>query len=63
MCDCRCNDTTKINLNEFAAEVARLDEGADESGIGQIKEIIGDTLRTLAKYSDEQVIEVINRYR
>ena len=54
---------SKINLNELAAEIAKEEGGAVEQNIAQIKETLGITLRKLALYKDEEILEVINRLR
>lgn len=53
----------KINLNEIAVEVANDEGGNREVDITQIKQVTSIFLKKLSVYSDEQILEVINRYR
>lgn len=53
----------KINEHELAVAVT-LTEGKKQSvHIGNAKEVINLTLKALAKHSDEEIIELINRHR
>lgn len=53
----------KINVHNLAIDVAN-EEGKEVSlPIGQIKEVISITLRKLSKYNDDEILEVISRYK
>jgi len=54
---------TKINLNDAAVEVARLEAGKREVDIAQIKETMKCFGIVLGWYHDDEIIDVINRYR
>jgi len=53
----------KINLNRLARDVAIKEAGDDQANIAEVKQIQGIVLKELAKFSDEQILEVINRDR
>lgn len=52
----------RINMNEMAAKVAKLEKG-DEVNIAQIKEVLRIFLDELSMYRDEDVLEVVRRYK
>ena len=56
-------DKRVINMNEMAVKVALKESGKVEVNIAQIKEVLKVFLLELAECSDEQVLELINRYR
>jgi hypothetical protein len=53
----------KINMNTMASWVAADEKGAKEVNIAQIKEVLKVFLNQLAQFDDEQVLELIKRYR
>lgn len=52
-----------INLNDFAVEVANRESGSLQVDIAQIKEVLKITFELLSERSDEEILEVVNRYR
>lgn len=53
----------KVNLNEFAREVT-LEEGKKESvNMAQVKEVLSITLTKLAALPQEQLDELLSRYK
>lgn len=52
-----------INMNEFAVAVALEEGGRVEANIAEIKEILKITMEELGKFADEQILELIERYR
>lgn len=58
----RCRKVA-VNMNEFAKEVT-LAEGKKHSvGLGDVKEILSITLTMLAELSEEELSELLSRYR
>lgn len=53
----------KLNLNDLAREVARLEGKKIQISIAQIKETMKCTFVLLGKAKNQEVIQVINRYR
>jgi len=53
----------KINLNKISEIVTKREGLKKNVDIGQVKEVQKLTFEELGKFSDEQIIEVINRYR
>lgn len=53
----------RIDMNSAAFWVAANEAGAEEVNIAQIKEILKVFLEHLAKFEDEQVLELIKRYK
>ena len=53
----------KINLNDVAVEVARIEGQKTEIDITQIKETMKCFGVVLGWYHDDEIINVINRYR
>lgn len=53
----------RINMNEFATRVALEENGAVEANIAEIKEILRITMEELSKFSEEQIIELVGRYK
>lgn len=53
----------KINLNKVAQEVAQKEGGKVNLNIGEIKEVISLTLKNLAKYEDDLILEAVKRYK
>jgi len=52
-----------VNMNKFATDVA-LAEGKEHSvGIGDVKEILKITLTMLAKLNEEDLAELLSRYK
>jgi len=52
-----------VNMNDFAKEVT-LAEGKKHSvGLGDVKEILSITLTMLADMSEEDLSELLDRYR
>lgn len=52
----------RINMNDFAVNVALKEDGAVESNIAEIKQILKITMEELSKFEDEQILELIKRY-
>ncbi|MCK4454451.1 hypothetical protein KAU51_03915 [Candidatus Parcubacteria bacterium] len=50
-------------MNEFAVAVALEEGGRVEANIAEIKEILRITMEELGKFADEQILELIERYR
>ena len=61
--DIEYNSVDKINMNHIAKQVALKESGKVEVNIAQVKEVLKIFLLELAECSDEQVLELINRYR
>ena len=53
----------RINMNEFAVAVALEEEGEVEINIAEIKQILRITLEKLGGFEDEQILELVGRYR
>jgi len=53
----------KLNLNDLARLVTLEETGAKEISIAQTKEVMKILLTELGKYTNDDVIKVINRYR
>ncbi len=52
-----------VNMNDFAKEVT-LAEGKKHSvGLGDVKEILSITLTMLAELNEEDLAELLSRYR
>ena len=56
-------DKRFINMNEMANKVALKESGKVEVNIAQIKEVLKIFLLELAECSDEQVLELVKRYK
>lgn len=54
---------TKINLNDVAVEVARMEAGKREVDITQIKEVMKDVCIVLGTHDYGAIIEVMERYK
>jgi len=52
-----------INLNDLAVTITKKEGGAMSLSIGQVKEVMRLTLEELAARTDEQVVELLSRYR
>jgi len=52
-----------VNMNDFANEVAAEEGKLVSVDIGQIKEILTITMKKLALLSDEDLAELMSRYR
>jgi len=52
-----------INLNEIAVNITKEEGKKKETDIAQVKEVMKIFLETLANYSDEQILEVVSRYK
>ena len=52
-----------INMNDMARLVALKEQGDDEVNIAQIKEVLRIFLEELSHYREEDVLEVVKRYR
>lgn len=52
-----------INMNEFATRVALEEKGKIEANIAEIKQILKITMGELGKFEDNQILELIKRYR
>lgn len=53
----------RINMNEFAVGVALEEEGETEINIAEIKQILRIGLEKLGGFEDEQILELVKRYR
>jgi hypothetical protein len=53
----------RINMNEFAVTVALEEEGEVEINIAEIKQILRITLEKLGGFDDEQILELVERYK
>lgn len=53
----------RINMNDFAVNVALEEAGAEESNIAEIKQILKITMEILGGFENEQIFELIERYR
>jgi hypothetical protein len=53
----------KINLNSMANRVAMEEMGRTEVNIAQIKEVMRVFLEELARYNDEEILEVVKRHK
>lgn len=53
----------RINMNSMANTVALKEKGRTETNIAQIKEVMKIFLEELATYKDEEIIELVNRYK
>jgi hypothetical protein len=52
-----------INLNAMANRVAMEERGRTEVNIAQIKEVMRIFLEELARYNDEEILEVVKRHK
>jgi hypothetical protein len=52
-----------INLNAMANRVALGEGGRTEVNIAQIKEVMKIFLEELARYNDEEILEVVKRHK
>lgn len=52
-----------INMNEFATKVALEEKGKVEINIAEIKQILRITMEELGKFEDNQILELIKRYK
>ena len=52
----------RINMNDMAKIVADREQG-DQVNIAQIKEVMRIFLEELARYQDEEILEVVKRYK
>lgn len=53
----------KINMNAMANRVAVGEGSRVEVNIAQIKEVMKVFLEELAKYNDEEILELVKRYK
>ena len=53
----------RINMNEFAVGVALEERGEVEINIAEIKQILRITLEKLGGFEDEQILELVGRYK
>ena len=52
-----------INLNAMANRVAMGEGGRTEVNIAQIKEVMKVFLEELARYNDDEILEVVKRHK
>jgi len=52
-----------IDLNEFAKEITLVEGKKESVNIGQVKEVLSITLTKLAALSQEDLEELLSRYR
>jgi hypothetical protein len=52
-----------INMNEFAVKVALKEKGKVEANIAEIKQILKITMEELGEFEDDQILELIKRYK
>lgn len=52
-----------VNMNDFAAEITRKEAGKTEISIAQVKEVLKLTFERLATMSQEEVMEIVKRYK
>ena len=53
----------RININEFAVGVALEERDETEINIAEIKQILRIGLEKLGGFEDEQILELIGRYK
>ena len=53
----------KINMNAIANRVAVGEGGKVEVNIAQIKEVLKVFLEELAKYEDDEILELVKRHK
>jgi len=53
----------RINMNDMATTVAYKEQGRTEVNIAQIKQVLRIFLEELSTYEDEQILEVVKRYK
>lgn len=53
----------KIDMDAMVNRVALEERGRTEVNIAQIKEVIRVFLEELARYNDEEILEVVKRYK
>ena len=53
----------RINMNEFAVAVALEEEGEVQINIAEIKQILRISLEKLGRFEDEQILELVKRYK
>jgi hypothetical protein len=53
----------KIDMNAMATRVALGERGRTEVNIAQIKEVMKVFLEELARYNDEEILEVVKRHK
>jgi hypothetical protein len=53
----------KIDMDAMVNRVALEERGRTEVNIAQIREVIRVFLEELARYSDEEILEVVKRYK
>ncbi len=56
-------DMLKIDMNAMATRVSMGERGRTEVNIAQIKEVMRVFLEELSRYSDEEILEVVKRYK
>lgn len=52
-----------MNLNWLAREIALKEGGKKQVNIGQIKEILKITIEELGRFSDDEILKTVERYR
>lgn len=52
-----------MNLNNFAKKVALIEGKKKSISIAQVKEVLKITFTELGKCSDNEILQVINKYR
>jgi len=52
-----------MNLNKLAREIAKIEGKKLELSIAQIKEVLKITLIELGKFSNNEIIKTVQRYR
>lgn len=52
-----------INQNDLAKVISESEKGKSQVNIAQIKEVQKCLLQELSKYTDEEILELINKIR
>lgn len=53
----------RINMNKFAVGVALEERGEVEINIAEIKQILRITMEKLGTFDDDQILELVERYK
>ena len=60
---CRGVKLMAIDMNDFATEITKKEAGKEEISIAQVKEVLKLTFEKLATLSQEEVMEIVKRYK
>jgi uncharacterized protein (DUF2267 family) len=60
-----CKGVSKmaVDMNDFATEITKKEAGKTEISIAQVKEVLKLTFEKLATMTQEEVMEIVKRYK